>query len=84
MNRNEQASRQRRGVENGASSPTCRGGGLTPKGLPMAQTLEEWKYLAELYARGLEIEKREKSLLRVELNKLKQKLAKIERRGLNE
>ena len=51
--------------------------GLTPKGEAMPQTLSEWKYLAELYGKGLDIEKRENSLLRADLNKLKQKMSQL-------
>lgn len=40
----------------------------------MPNTIREWQHLAEIYAKGLEIEKREKSLMRIELNKLKQKI----------
>ena len=50
--------------------------GLTPKGEPMPQTLEEWSYLADLYEEGLIAAKEENSKLRSQVHELKQKLEK--------
>lgn len=51
--------------------------GLTAKGLPMPQTISEWKYLASLYETGLNIEKKKNNVLIIENNKLKQKVERL-------
>jgi regulator of replication initiation timing len=51
--------------------------GLSAKGEPMPKTIGEWQYIAELHAKGLEIANRENNVLRIENNKLKQKLDRL-------
>lgn len=48
--------------------------GITAKGTPMPQTPQEWKYLGELYERGLLEAQAENSRLRTQLNKQAQRL----------
>ena len=53
--------------------------GLTPRGTPMPQTIEEWKHLGDLYEAALLHEKNINSRLRAEINGYKQKLAVYKR-----
>ena len=53
--------------------------GLTPKGKPMPQTIGEWKYLATLYGLRLETARQENGLLKSQINKLKQKVERLEK-----
>lgn len=46
----------------------------------MPQTMEEWKYLAELYGIGLENARDENAKLRSEVHNLRQKLESCKRR----
>ena len=48
--------------------------GLTPRGTPMPQTLEEWKHLADIYEKLLLEEKETNSKHRSTINKLRNKL----------
>ena len=48
--------------------------GLTPKPDKMPQTIEEWKYLAELYEVVMEKQAKSNSVLRSTINTLRQKL----------
>ena len=51
--------------------------GLTPKGTPMPQTVEEYKYLLDLIEAALHIKDDEIRRLKIENNKLKQREKKI-------
>ena len=53
--------------------------GLTPKGTPMPQTPEEWKYLGDLYEKGMLDAQAENSMLRIKLNSQAQRLEKQRR-----
>ena len=51
--------------------------GLSAKSEPMPKTIGEWQHLADLYGKGLEIANRENNVLRIENNKLKQKVDRL-------
>jgi len=48
--------------------------GLTPRGKPMPQTVEEWKYLYSLAEKKMFEMKEENSKLRHEINNIRNKL----------
>jgi hypothetical protein len=54
--------------------------GLTPKGTPMPQTVEEWKYLYSLAEEKMYEMAKENSILRSQNHELRQKLFK--RKGI--
>lgn len=49
--------------------------GLTPKGEPMPQTVEEWEYLANQYEKAMLEMKNEITSLKQRINKLEQRPA---------
>jgi hypothetical protein len=49
--------------------------GLAPKGEPMPKTVEEWRYLAGLYALQIDEDKRTISSLKGRINVLEQRCA---------
>ena len=55
---------------------TSRGYGLTPKGEPMPQTIDEWKHLVDLGEEAMLRDKVTISKLKQEANKLSQKIQK--------
>jgi hypothetical protein len=50
--------------------------GQTPRGKPMPQTIEEWKYLAELYSRTMEADDARIETLEARCIELERKLRK--------
>ena len=54
--------------------------GLTPKGLPMPQTIEEWRYLAAVYGEAMIKQRHQLGQLRAKCNILEQKLESSERK----
>jgi hypothetical protein len=54
--------------------------GQTPRGTQMPQTLEEWKYLADLYEKGMLEDKEENSRLRYKISDQGQRIEQLRER----
>ncbi|MCP4489818.1 MAG: hypothetical protein GY820_21245 [Gammaproteobacteria bacterium] len=61
--------------------PNIEKPGLTPRGKRMPDSMEEWRYLAGLYADEIIHKKEEISILKTRINKLEQKVSKLAQRN---
>jgi hypothetical protein len=59
---------------------TERSYGMTPRGSPMPQTIEEWKHLVDLDEKVMLRDKETISKLKMKINRLEQKLESHNRR----